>query len=336
MNNSNQKSSVRPYWSHALLILSIFIAHLQSSQAAQKSLPQDLDPSQGLFFRVFKQKYQADFTSPRNIQRSPTTGVKAAVNLHQGTVEAWVWSKSQNQYVLYQSFPVCNYTGDLGPKTRGLDYQTPEGFYEITSINENSKYTKALVINYPNEHDRAHGWTNGAGGPIEVHGSCISAGCLAMSQDIKTLVDLTRRSRGRSVLSIPIHIFPFPMTEENLKIARQKGPRKWLPFWENLKQGYDDFEKSHLIPESWYNPDQKNYSFTLNRIRSLGFKEKTSSIFPETSSEICTSPEKTATKANIKLLHDEALRIYNALSPLSSIRKKDPAAKAENLIGSVE
>lgn len=336
MKIHNLKFSEQLSLTTALISLLLFFVHPQSSQAAQKPLPQDLDPSEGLFFRVFKQKNQADFTSPRNIQRSPTTGVKAAVNLNQGVVEAWVWSKSKNQYVLYQSFRVCNYTGDLGPKTRGLDYQTPEGFYEITSINENSKYTKALVINYPNEYDRAHGWVNGAGGPIEVHGSCISAGCLAMSQDIKSLVDLARRSRKSSEVSIPIHIFPFPMTEENLKIARQKGPKKWISFWENLKQGYDEFENSHLLPESWYNPTQQNYSFTPNRIRSLEFKSGNLSSSSEISSGICTSTDKLPQKITVKPLYDETQRIYNALSPLPSIHKHNPAAQQEELIGSLE
>jgi murein L,D-transpeptidase YafK len=157
-----------------------------------------------------------------------------------------------------------------------------------------------------------------------------------MNHDIHALVDLARRSRKASEISIPIHIFPFHMTEENLKIARQKGPKKWVSFWENLKQGYDEFENSHLIPKSWYNPTQNKYSFTQNRNRSLEFKEKHSSILPEGSPEICTSTAETTTKTNIQPLHNEIQRIYNALDPTLSIDEHRSTPKAEDLIGSIE
>ena len=42
-----------------------------------------------------------------------------------------------------------------------------------------------------------------------------------------------------------VHILPFRMTEENM-VENQNS--KWITFWENLKKGYDCFEKNKLPP----------------------------------------------------------------------------------------
>ena len=38
---------------------------------------------------------------------------------------------------------------------------------------------------------------------------------------------------------VPVHVFPFRMTEANLAAHQESD---WQPFWRNLKQGYDSFE----------------------------------------------------------------------------------------------
>ncbi len=50
-------------------------------------------------------------------------------------------SKDSN-YTHLKSYPICNYSGELGPKLKEGDGQAPEGFYEITkeSLNPNSNY----------------------------------------------------------------------------------------------------------------------------------------------------------------------------------------------------
>ena len=35
-------------------------------------------------------------------------------------------------YVLLKTFPICRWSGQLGPKTHEGDRQSPEGFYSIT------------------------------------------------------------------------------------------------------------------------------------------------------------------------------------------------------------
>lgn len=44
---------------------------------------------------------------------------------------------------------------------------------------------------------------------------------------------------------VPVHIFPFRMTEMNMTLYRYLG---WGPFWDNLKQGYNAFERTSIPP----------------------------------------------------------------------------------------
>ena len=45
--------------------------------------------------------------------------------------------------------------------------------------------------------------------------------------------------------AIPVHAFPFRMTEANLA-RHAKSP--WQRFWRNLKEGYDHFELTRQVP----------------------------------------------------------------------------------------
>ena len=40
--------------------------------------------------------------------------------------------KKDGQYTLLKTFPMCRWSGQLGPKVREGDRQVPEGFYAIT------------------------------------------------------------------------------------------------------------------------------------------------------------------------------------------------------------
>ena len=37
----------------------------------------------------------------------------------------------EGEFVIYKSWPICTYSGDLGPKLREGDGQSPEGFYFV-------------------------------------------------------------------------------------------------------------------------------------------------------------------------------------------------------------
>ena len=54
--------------------------------------------------------------------------------------ELEMWVRKGETYVLFKTYPICDFSGELGPKTRQGDNQAPEGFYSITKsqLNPNS------------------------------------------------------------------------------------------------------------------------------------------------------------------------------------------------------
>ncbi len=161
-------------------------------------------------------------------------------------MEIWVKSSYSKRYKLFKAYDICNKSGVLGPKLQEGDKQTPEGFYDVKPhrLNPNSKYFLSFNIGFPNEYDRALGRT---GSNIMVHGNCVSEGCFAMTDaqmaEIYLIIEQNFK-HGNEV--VPMHLYPFRMSDENMSIRKNS---KWLPFWENIKQGYDYFE-THRIPAS--------------------------------------------------------------------------------------
>ena len=160
-------------------------------------------------------------------------------------MELEIWVESQNGYHLFRKYPICTYGyGSLGPKTKQGDDQAPEGFYYVTPnrLNPVSNFHLSFNLGYPNSYDRSH---NRTGSALMVHGSCVSIGCYAMTdekiEEIFTIADLAFRN-GQSFFRV--HIFPFKMTSENME---KQINSEWYSFWQNLKQGYDFFEE-HRIP----------------------------------------------------------------------------------------
>ncbi|HXH04457.1 MAG TPA: murein L,D-transpeptidase family protein [Candidatus Competibacteraceae bacterium] len=158
-----------------------------------------------------------------------------------------VWMQQQDgRYKLFRSYPICKYSGDLGPKQREGDKQSPEGFYYVTldRMNPNSQFYLSFNLGFPNAYDRAHGYTGSA---LMVHGDCVSIGCYAMTdrqiQEIYTLAEAALKN-GQPYFRV--HAFPFRLTPHNL--ARHKNS-PWFSFWANLKEGYDYFEQHKLPPE---------------------------------------------------------------------------------------
>ncbi len=157
-----------------------------------------------------------------------------------------LWVKHSERFILFKTYTVCNYgPNGVGPKIRQGDMAAPEGFYLVTvsSMNPNSNFHLSFNIGYPNQHDKAHGWT---GNSIMVHGRCKSWGCFALSdQDIEEVYALVDAGLRHGQAGVPVHIFPFRMTAANMH--RYHGHRyEW--FWTNLKVGYDMFEQEGFRP----------------------------------------------------------------------------------------
>lgn len=159
-------------------------------------------------------------------------------------MEVWLRNAS-GRYGLFRTYPICNWSGVLGPKEREGDKQAPEGFYVVNArqMNPNSSHYLSFNLGYPNAYDKAHGRT---GTHLMVHGGCSSSGCYAITDDaVKEVFILAREAFSAGQREFPVHAFPFRLTAENL--ARHHGHR-WHDFWMNLKQGYDLFENTRQPP----------------------------------------------------------------------------------------
>jgi murein L,D-transpeptidase YafK len=162
------------------------------------------------------------------------------IRTYKKEAELEIWKmKADGHYAYLKSFPMCRWSGQLGPKVREGDRQVPEGFYAITPsrMNPNSAYYLSFDVGYPNAYDRAMGHT---GGSIMVHGVCSSAGCFSMTDaQIAEIYAIAREAFAGGQHAIQMQSYPFRMTAENLAKYRLD---KNIGFWNQLKEGSDNFE----------------------------------------------------------------------------------------------
>jgi murein L,D-transpeptidase YafK len=161
--------------------------------------------------------------------------------------ELEVWKEDRTgRFALLKTYPICRWSGELGPKIKQGDRQAPEGYYTITPglMNPNSNYYLAINTGFPNAYDRANGRT---GAFLMIHGDCSSAGCYAMTDEqIAEIYALARESFFGGQKSFQIQAYPFRMTPLNM--ARHRNSPH-MAFWKMLKQGYDHFEVTRLEPK---------------------------------------------------------------------------------------
>ena len=168
-----------------------------------------------------------------------------------------LWVQTGGRWRLFETSPICSFSGGLGPKLREGDRKSPEGFYFVRpgAMNPRSRYHLSFNLGYPNAFDRAHGRSGSA---LMIHGDCVSVGCYAMTdagiEPIYAMADAALR-RGQPFFRV--HVFPFRMTDE--KLGRHVGS-EWYSFWMNLKQGYDWFERHGRPPD--VHVDGRRYAFS--------------------------------------------------------------------------
>lgn len=173
----------------------------------------------------------------------PAAPIFIRIFKEESELEVWK-ARDDGRFYHYKTYPICNWSGELGPKLKQGDKQAPEGFYSVSSgqMNPNSSFHVAFNLGYPNAFDRAH---NRTGNFLMVHGKCRSAGCYAMTDAlIEEIYALAREAFRGGQERIEVHAFPFRMTNANMERYRKN---KWYKFWQVLKQGYDHFEV-HRIP----------------------------------------------------------------------------------------
>src|SRR6202166_1165878 len=175
--------------------------------------------------------------------------------------ELEVWKQDRSgRFALLKTYPICRWSGDLGPKVREGDRQAPEGFYNISpaQMNPQSAYYLSFNTGYPNAYDRALGHT---GSELMVHGDCSSRGCYAMTDEqIAEIYSLGRESFFGGQKSFQLQAYPFKMTPLNMAKHRN-NPN--MPFWKMIKEGYDHFEVTLQEPKVDF--CEKKYVFNAEK-----------------------------------------------------------------------
>lgn len=173
-------------------------------------------------------------------------GNQVLIRIFKSEAELEIWmQKDGGGYERFATYPICNWSGTLGPKLAEGDKQTPEGFYTITrrQLHRVGRWPRSLNLGFPNVYDRSLART---GSYILVHGGCSSVGCFAMTNPvIEEIYRLTQAAIIKGQEHVPVHVFPFRMTEANL---RKNASSEWHGFWQNLKEGFDTFEESKVPP----------------------------------------------------------------------------------------
>ena len=179
-------------------------------------------------------------------------------------LEIWGKNKTDSCFRLINTLKICRSSGTLGPKRREGDRQIPEGFYHIMAFNPVSRFHLSLCINYPNKSDKILSDRVKPGGNICIHGACVTIGCLPLTDDkIEELYIYAVEARNNGQDQIPVSIYPIRFTEDNfieLSASYNDNP-SLISFWTNIKQGYDYFEKLHLLPRISFN---KNGSYCFS------------------------------------------------------------------------
>lgn len=166
----------------------------------------------------------------------------------EGKLELWLKGKKESKYSLFRTYDFSAHSGTLGPKIKEGDLQTPEGFYTINAFNPMSNFYLSLGVNYPNQTDLHRSGKNKPGGDIYIHGNRVTVGCIPLTDDlIKEVYVIAVEARNNGQLEIPVYIFPFKMTGENLKKQLIQFPGQ-QQFWTNLQQGYAYFTKHKKTP----------------------------------------------------------------------------------------
>jgi murein L,D-transpeptidase YafK len=205
--------------------------------------------------------------------------------------EIWGRNGNEGQLKLIKVIEVCAIESEPGPKLKGWDFNTAEGFYTyniyytspswymwIKLTNEEIKKSGQLdygscfkmFINYPNDLDRynslrIHGRHNNIG-TICIHGNCVTACCVPFENDLWIVVFAFGLLHNTDFGLPNVYLFPCRFDKTDIKKLFKersnynvKDTVVLYPFWENIKEGYFKFEKEHQPLK--FTVDKKGYHF---------------------------------------------------------------------------
>jgi murein L,D-transpeptidase YafK len=179
---------------------------------------------------------------------APSSPVLVRLYKQESELELWKMDRS-GRYALLKTYPICRWSGKLGPKTVSGDRQAPEGFYSVSyaQMNPDSRYYLSFNLGFPNRLESALGYSGEA---LMIHGACSSSGCYAVTDAAAAEIYAVARDAFRGgQKAFQVQAFPFRMTAANFAVHRD-NPN--MPFWNVLKEGSDHFELTRQEPRVGY------------------------------------------------------------------------------------
>jgi len=192
-------------------------------------------------------------------------GAPVLMRIFKREFELELWMARDGVFHHFATYPICRWSGRLGPKLKTGDGQAPEGFYTVTreALNPNSRWYRSLNLGFPNAYDRSHGRT---GSFLMVHGGCASIGCYAMTDNqMDEIWRLINAAFDNGQSRIQVQAYPFRMSPGRLA-GYQDHPDAL--FWRDLQRGDDLFGKTLLPPQ--VNVCKGRYVFTTGRAGDPG------------------------------------------------------------------
>ena len=236
----------RALW-HLTLAVLASVALAASLFALRHRLPAELAEPLGLRADISEiRRTQTPLLSAALEDRGLSFGAPVYLRIFKEDRQLELWVEAPDGFRLFRSYEICAFSGDLGPKLREGDRQSPEGFYEVRqgALNPASAYHLSFNLGFPNAYDRAQGRS---GSFLMVHGNCLSVGCYAMTdagiEEIYVLVEAALRG-GQDF--VPVHAFPFRPTSARMARA---AASPWHGFWTDLASAYQLFDTTTRLPQ---------------------------------------------------------------------------------------
>src|SRR5262249_13727700 len=115
--------------------------------------------------------------------RGMKIGSPMMIRIFKSEAELELWMEVGGRFELFTTYPICNWSGTLGPKLAEGDMQSPEGLYVIGSrqLRRSVRWRRSLDLGFPNTFDRSFRRT---GSDVLLHGGCTSTGCYAMTDQV--------------------------------------------------------------------------------------------------------------------------------------------------------
>ncbi len=173
-------------------------------------------------------------------------GSPVLIRIYKQSSELELWVLRGPRFVLLNVYPICRWSGRLGPKLQAGDRQSPEGVYTITAAGliVNDRWHRAMNINYPNRYDRVNSRT---GSGILIHGRCRSIGCFALSDaNVEEVYEAVRSALAAGQRQVQVVALPLRFRNKSVE-----APPDLPGFWQDLSREEALFHRDRVPAPAW-------------------------------------------------------------------------------------